>query len=347
MSDSQSSADVYEYLCIDEFLSGFTDVQSLRSALDLGLIDMLLQQPLTAQDISLRIKGEPQGIALLLNMLAAKGVVRKAKEQFVLTDGFITALKYRDLMEVKIEFSNLLAPDLTSYANEFFTDIQQFMQKSTIFELFDYQRCYEANEENYRLTKRWVDLTTAFTRYESQVGIHHHDFQDYRNLLDIGGNSGEFVLQLCKRHSGLSATVIDLPVVCEIGLAHVAKEPESSRIQFVAHDVIREELPTGYDAVSLKSLLHDWPEEASYLFIQKAWQSLEPGGTVIIFERGLVDVDQRMLDYAALPIFLFARFFRDSSVYLAQLTAAGFIDIELQHIELDMPFYLITARKPL
>jgi len=41
------------------------------------------------------------------------------------------------------------------------------------------------------------------------------------------------------------------------------------------------------------SLLHDWPEEATKMFIDKAWQCLKPGGTLLIFERGTFHIEKK------------------------------------------------------
>ena len=70
-------------------------------------------------------------------------------------------------------------------------------------------------------------FTTALTRYESGACIANHDFSPYERMLDVGGNSGEFALRVCQRHSRLRATVYDLPLVCDIGERHVRAEPEA------------------------------------------------------------------------------------------------------------------------
>lgn len=45
----------------------------------------------------------------------------------------------------------------------------------------------------------------------AQVLSSAYDFGAHRNLLDLGGGSGAFPLELCAGHSGLRATVFDLP----------------------------------------------------------------------------------------------------------------------------------------
>lgn len=56
-----------------------------------------------------------------------------------------------------------------------------------------------------------MTITTRLTRHEALVCMKYHDFGQYRRMLDVGGNSGEFALQVCRRHPDLRATVLDLP----------------------------------------------------------------------------------------------------------------------------------------
>src|SRR6267378_1789217 len=103
-------------------------------------------------------------------------------------------------------------------------------------------------------------ITTSLTRYEARACLRHHDFGRYARMLDIGGNSGEFALEICKAHPSVQATVVDLPVVCDIGREHVRREPEATRITFVEANALEDRLPEGFDVVTFKSMLHDWPD---------------------------------------------------------------------------------------
>jgi ubiquinone/menaquinone biosynthesis C-methylase UbiE len=163
--------------------------------------------------------------------------------------------------------------------------------------------------------------------------------------LDIGGNSGEFVLRICKNYPNIHATVLDLPLVCQVGLEHLRSEPEAERISFIKGNALADELPKDFDLISFKSMLHDWPENEAKQFITKASQSLQPGGTLLIFERGPIEVNETPLPYSMIPFLLFFRSFRSPAVYKEQLETLGFQDIGIQRIDLEMPFYLVTAKK--
>ena len=119
-------------------------------------------------------------------------------------------------------------------------------------------------------------ITTCLTKYEAQVCLRHHPFDSHARILDIGGNSGEFALRICREHPRILATVFDLPLVCEVGRKHVSPEPESDRITFVKGNALEDDLPGDFDPVIFKSVLHDWPEEAARRLLGRASRALKP-----------------------------------------------------------------------
>ena len=122
--------------------------------------------------------------------------------------------------------------------------------------------------------------------------------------------------------------------------------PEHTRISFIKGDIRNEQLPAGYDLISFKSMLHDWPAQDARQFIDKAARALAPGGTLLIFERGALQVGNTTPPMSMLPNLLFFRSYRPAGDYVDQLNALGFLDVSRHDIELDSRYHLVTARKP-
>ena len=74
-------------------------------------------------------------------------------------------------------------------------------------------------------------------------------------------------------------------------------------------------------------------------------RSLESGGTLLIFERGPLEIREGALPYSRLPFLLFAHAFRSPDVYRDQMEEVGFRDIAIQRIDLETPFFLVTGNK--
>jgi hypothetical protein len=335
-----------DYLRIERYLAHFTVAQALRLALRRGLLDAVANGGQVSLDALARtLEADAGGLYLLCEVLRGACVLTGDTRAYSLDDEFRQALTYRDLLEAKLDFANLLAPDLIEHFQDYVDDFPGFMERSRVFELFRYDRCYESSPDNLALTRTWMRYTTALTRHEAPVCLHYHDFSRYTRMLDVGGNSGEFVRQLCKAHQGLHADVFDLPVVCEIGREHVAGTLESQRISFLPGDAVHDALPTGYDLVTFKSMLHDWPSEAVEIFLDRAVQAVRPGGTILIFERGLLDLGQASINFGLLPMLLFFRNFREPQLYEQMLRRRGFDEIHLETVMLDTPFFILSARR--
>lgn len=336
-----------EFLVVDDFLRDLIGARALKTAFELGLIDHLLtRHPSTLPELGDTARADRMGLAFLLDLLTGAGVVENRNGGYSLSAAFRIALRYRDLLEAKLDFAGYLATDYLELFTGLVADPPGFMRRARLFQLFDYKRSLEPSVENYERTRSWMRLTTTLTRYETRACLKAWDFGASRAMLDIGGNSGEFVLQVCRKHAHLRATVMDLPLVCDIGQEHVLAEPECSRIAFLKGDIRQDAVPPGFDLISFKSMLHDWPEEAARDFITRAAAALEPGGTLLIFERAPLDVTAQVPPFSHLPTMLFFRSYRDPALYVGHLLALGFTDIQTREVPLEVPFFLVTGKKP-
>jgi SAM-dependent methyltransferase len=330
----------YDFLQIDQFLRTGTAAAALSAGLRLGVVDRLVAGP--ADYGSLPVT-DSSGKALLLELLATNNVVVINQPQVRLSEAFRAILPFRDLLEAKLAFAADAAADVGTLLPELVDDLPAFMAKSRTFRLFRYDLCLDPTPENVAHTRAWVRFTTALTRYEAQAFLDMADLTGLRRMMDLGGNSGEFVRQLCRRHPGLQATVFDLPVVAAIGREHVAGAAEAARITFCAGDMRRDDLPRGFDLVTFKSVLHDWPDADAHRLLAKAKEAVRPGGTLAIFERGPLIVPAGGLPYSMLPNLVFFRFFRPAGFYEQALRALGMTDVRVSRIRLEMDFNLVTA----
>jgi SAM-dependent methyltransferase len=346
---------VFDYLCVDEFLRDIFHARALSLAFESGLVDAFIKKG-TISFESLTRPGAPgspgspsstesRGMLLLLKMLADNKVTEEREGAVALTEKFARALEFRDLMEMKSSLAHLAAHDFLTYFPDFIFRPDLFPRKAKSFRLFAYDGCMEITEENKAKAKSWMKITTTLTKYEAPVCMNYHDFGACRNILDVGGNSGEFALQVCRRYPDIKAHVFDLPIVCEIGREHVKDKPEAGRISFIQGNALIDDLGGPYDLIIFKSMLHDWPEKEAAHFLARAGRALAPGGTLLIFERAPLEEAETGLFYSMLPMLVFFHSFRSPGIYETCLKELGFGEIEIKAIHLDTPFFLLKASK--
>ncbi len=336
----------FDFLAVDGFIGNIMDAQALSTALEIGLIDCLLREGSAPEgSLARQLGADEKGMGLLLELLGANRVVEKSKGTVRLSSAFVHVLPYRDLLEVKLEIANLAAHDILDHCSDLICRPRDFAKKAGFYRLFSGDGCASSREEALHGAKRWMRITTVLTKYESRACLKNFDFSPYEYMLDIGGNSGEFVLRICRDYPHIYATVFDLPLICEIGADHVQREPEAARISFVPGNALTDILPGGFDIVSFKSMLHDWPESEAGEIIANAAHCLKPGGTMLIFERSPMEVGDAVLPYSLIPFLHFFRGYRLPDFYAGCLRDLGFRDIKIRKIELDMTFVLVTGSK--
>ena len=141
---------------------------------------------------------------------------------------------------------------------------------------------------NPRAFTRGIEALVEFLKERTdgnfEITIHYGEtISPSRQNLD-GVSIGAFEsTHLCTSyHPGKNpvGTVLDLPLVCEIGIEQMLAHAENPRISFIPADIRNDPVPAGHDLIVFKSMLHDWPEPDAQRFLAKAARSLEPGGTL-------------------------------------------------------------------
>jgi SAM-dependent methyltransferase len=115
-----------------------------------------------------------------------------------------------------------------------------------------------------------------------------------RQVLDIGGGHGLYSAALCRRHPGLTATVLDLPGSAAVGREIVAAAGMAGRVRFRDGDATAGDLGPagmgsadqgrGYDAVLCFNLVHHLAAGQIPALFGQAREALAPGGTLAVMD---------------------------------------------------------------
>lgn len=175
------------------------------------------------------------------------------------------------------------------------------------------------------------------------------DLDAATRLLDVGGGSGAFAIELCRRYPSLRATVFDLPHVIDIPADKIADAELRDRIAVQGGDFFADALPPGHDVHVYSMIMHDWNQEHDRLLLRKSFDALPSSGTIIISEL-LVDDDKSGPAAAALMSLnmLIETEGRNytASEYTAWLTDAGFVEPRTVRFDAPGANGAVIARKP-
>ena len=122
-----------EYLTVDDFIRTLVDARALKTAFELGLIDHLLERRASAVAALERALGvDAPGLRFLLDLLAANQVIEQRDSEVSLHERFAVALRYRDLLEMKLDFAGFVMNDFADLFTALIKDPGRFTGKATI-----------------------------------------------------------------------------------------------------------------------------------------------------------------------------------------------------------------------
>ena len=102
-------------------------------------------------------------------------------------------------------------------------------------------------------------------------------------MLDIGGGSGAHSIGAVTRSNDLKAIVFDLDPICEVAQEFIAKYGLKDRVTTHVGDMWHDPFPDA-DTHFYSNIYHDWPLERDAFLTKKSFDSLKPGGRIIIHD---------------------------------------------------------------
>jgi len=108
------------------------------------------------------------------------------------------------------------------------------------------------------------------------------DLSACRTLLDVGGGSGVFSLEFCGQNPALQVTLFDLPQTLQITRRNIEAAGMSDRIHLMPGDFNRDTLPGPFDVVFLSDILHYQTFDENAALVRKLFQSVRPGGKIVM-----------------------------------------------------------------
>ena len=103
-------------------------------------------------------------------------------------------------------------------------------------------------------------------------------------VLDIGGSHGLYSIALCRKYKDIDVTIIDSEYSMHLLHNNIDEAGLAQRIHTITADFKTHSLENNYDAILLFNVLHEHNEQENLPIIQKIYNSLNPGGRVIILE---------------------------------------------------------------
>jgi SAM-dependent methyltransferase len=148
---------------------------------------------------------------------------------------------------------------------------------------------FEEVTKNPQILAQFIHSMDAFTHVLGPQLIEAYDgWSDYRSVVDIGGCRGNLCSQIVKAHPNLDGHVFDLPEMEPFFHEIVAQYGLTGKVTFHGGSFFDESatLPAT-DIAVLGHVLHDWDAEQRGFLVKKAFDALNPGGVLLVYDRML------------------------------------------------------------
>ena len=143
---------------------------------------------------------------------------------------------------------------------------------------------------------------------ETMVGFHSaeppavaaaYEFDELDSIVDIGGATGNMLVNILQRHERPRGVLFDLPHVISDAPAFIKEHRLQERISIEAGSFF-EAVPAGLDAYILSHIIHDWDEDECQAILRNCRRAVGSESRLLIVEMVLPEGDTphagKMLD---------------------------------------------------
>ncbi len=262
-----------------EVMAGFVHSQVLLACVRLNLFEMLRDQPRTLDQLAQHARmSAPAMQRLLQSAVAIRLIERRGESSYGL--GALGAPVAADPgLRLMIEHNAVLFDDMRDPLALLRDEMQPHMQAYWPYMNGDNPQGWEAEK-----VARYSELMSASQRFVIEELLASYDFSMHRQVLDIGGGKGGWVLSLAQKVPSLKLHLMDLPPVAALAAERMAKAGVSDRVTVHGGSFISNALPTGIDLVTLVRVAHDHPDAVVKALLTKIYQMLPSGGRLLLAE---------------------------------------------------------------
>lgn len=316
-----------------QLAAGFMAAKHLFVASEIDLFGQLAAGPATLDDLAERA-GVPRRTARIsTDAMVALGLVERSGDQYRNTPAaaaYLSGQGPADLRPILRFWNRISYPTWMHLEGAIRADQASNWQGGGF------------SEEDQRIFSEGVGAFAAVPAEALAVG---YDFSGHRQLLDLGGGVGSFLLPALRRHAHLRGTLFELPGASAVARQHLDREAEGKRVAVVAGDFFQDPVPTGHDAIIVANVVHTLAPERNRALFRRARAAATPETRLLIVDM-LTDPTHTEPVFAALAAGEFLLIAGEGDVYSAAELREWLEDTgwrPLEHKPLTGPTSLLVA----
>ena len=259
--------------------------QVAKSMRDLGILEVLYthdKEGLTLEQISHKVKLSKYGVKTLLETSLSADIVKCSEQKYSITKtGYF-------LLKDKMTNINMNYNHYVNYQGLYYLEESIKEEKALGLKVFGtWDTIYPAlSSLPQQAQESWFTFDHYYSDSSFEEAIQILLKNKPKKILDIGGNTGKFSMQLAKTDSNISVTICDLPEQITLAKENIKKAKLEKNINFIAQDILdkTKAIPTGYDIIWMSQFLDCFKEEDIITLLKRIKQSLTKDTLIYIME---------------------------------------------------------------
>jgi hypothetical protein len=176
------------------------------------------------------------------------------------------------------------------------------------------------------------------------------ELADRRRLLDVGGGSGAYSIQVAETHPQIQCSVLDLPEIADVAETLIEDSRAADRVSCVRGDYHVAAFPEENDVVIIFGVLHQESPEAIHDILRRSFEALVPGGLIYVMDM-MTDATRCRPRFSALFAVNMALTAEHGWVFSSDdlrgwMETAGFDGFTCRPLPPPMPHWLASAARP-
>jgi len=261
--------------------------QVARAMREFGVLELL--QKNTKSGLSLKaivehIDLDEYGIKVLLETSLSANIIKQEADKYYITKtGYF--LQNDELVKINMDFNHYV-----NYKGLYYLD--ESLKNSTPIGLHksfgnDSDTIYpKISTLPQKAKESWFNFDHFYSDNALDKAVEILLDMSPSKILDIGGNTGKFSINISKKSSDVKTTIADLPQQISLAKANIQTLNLESKIDFFATDILDHtiSLPNGYDIVWLSQFLDCFKEEDIINILIRSKKALGKNGKICIME---------------------------------------------------------------
>ncbi len=265
-----------------DILAGFTYSQTLRACVESGLFDLLRAETvLGASEIAARLGLSEAATLTLLRAARALDLTEEPAADHWMLGEAGAVLAADEGAQAMIRHHRLLYADLADPLALLKADRRE---PTALSRYWSYAGALHGAAQRGEDTREYSELMAASQGFVADQVLASFAFPQGARLLDVGGGHGAFLSRMGEAFPSLHLGLFDLPEVAETGGQILRDRFGDDRVAAHPGNFFEDEIPAGYDFVSLVRILHDHDDEPAANLLANIHRRLAPGAQLVIAE---------------------------------------------------------------